>query len=60
MISKQQQNIDKQYDILKGLEIIIKNKLNPLFEKNEIVNSLHNKLHNSEATIEQLRSPFYE
>lgn len=56
LISKQQQNIDKQHDILKGLEIIINNKLNPLFENNEIVNSLRNKLHNSEATIEQLRS----
>ena len=56
LISKQQQNIDKQHDILKGIEIIINNKLNPLFEKNEIVNSLRNKLHNSEATIEQLRS----
>lgn len=55
-LSKQQQNVEKQYENIKRLELLVVQKLNPLFEKNQIVDDLRTKLHNSELTVNQLRS----
>ena len=55
-LSRQQQNIEKQYDNIKRMESLIIQKLNPLLDKNQIVDELRTKLHNSEVTVNQLRS----
>ncbi len=55
-LSRQQQNIEKQYDNIKRMESLIIQKLNPLLDKNQITDELRTKLHNSEMTVNQLRS----
>lgn len=55
-LSKQQQSVEKQYDNIKRMESLIIQKLNPLLDKNQIVDELRTKLHNSELTVNQLRS----
>lgn len=49
-------DIDKQYDNIKEIESSIVQKLSPLLNKNQIIDELNVKLHNSEMTINQLRS----
>lgn len=55
-LSRQQQNVEKQYDNIKRIESLIIQKLNPLLDKNQITNELRTKLYNSEITVNQLRS----
>lgn len=49
-------DIEKQYDNIKRMESLIIQKLNPLLDKNQITDELRTKLHNSEMTVNQLRS----
>lgn len=55
-LCKQQQSVEKQYDNIKRMESLIIQKLNPLLDKNQITDELRTKLHNSEMTVNQLRS----
>ena len=55
-LSRQQQNVEKQYDNIKRIESLIIQKLNPLLDKNQITSELRTKLYNSEITVNQLRS----
>ena len=55
-LSRQQQNVEKQYDNIKRIESLNIQKLNPLLDKNQITNELRTKLYNSEITVNQLRS----
>lgn len=55
-IQKTMNNAEKQYDSIKRIEMIIVQKLNPLLEKNQIVDELRRKLGDSERTVNELRS----
>ena len=56
MVSKVQTNVDNQYDKLKQIEMMILQKLNPLLEKNQIVDELRRKVKESDTIISGLRS----
>lgn len=56
LVSKAQANIDKQYDKLKQIEMVVLQKLNPLLEKNQIVDELRRKIKESDTIISGLRS----
>jgi Mg2+ and Co2+ transporter CorA len=55
-LQKISRDVEKQYDNIKRLESLIIQKLNPLLDKNQITDELRTKLHNSEKTVNQLRS----
>lgn len=56
LVSKAQNNIEKQYDKLKQIEMMVLQKLNPLLEKNQIVDELRRKIKESDTIISGLRS----
>jgi uncharacterized phage infection (PIP) family protein YhgE len=56
LVSKAQNNIEKQYDKLKQMEMMVLQKLNPLLEKNQIVDELRRKIKESDTIISGLRS----
>lgn len=56
LVSKVQTNVDNQYDKLKQIEMMILQKLNPLLEKNQIVDELRRKVKESDTIISGLRS----
>ena len=49
-------NVEKQYDNIKRIELTIVQKLNPLLDKNQIVDELRRKVNEAERTINNLRS----
>lgn len=49
-------NVEKQYDNIKRIELTIIQKLNPLLDKNQIVDELRRKVNEAERTINNLRS----
>ncbi len=55
-LQKISRDTEKQYDNIKRMESLIIQKLNPLLDKNQITDELRTKLHNSEMTVNQLRS----
>ena len=55
-LQKISRDVEKQYDNIKRMESLIIQKLNPLLDKNQITDELRTKLHNSEKTVNQLRS----
>ena len=55
-LQKMAKDTEKQYDNIKRTEALVVQKLNPLLEKNQIVDELRNKLRDSERTVTQLRS----
>lgn len=56
LVSKAQTGIEKQYDNIKRIEIVLLQKVNPLLDKNAIVDDLRRKLSESEKTVNGLRS----
>lgn len=56
LISKAQTNIDKQYDKLKQMEMLVLQKVSPLLEKNQVVDELRRKIKESDTIISGLRS----
>ena len=56
LISKAQTNIDKQYDKLKQVEMLVLQKVSPLLEKNQVVDELRRKIKESDTIINGLRS----
>lgn len=56
LISKAQTNIDKQYDKLKQVEMLVLQKVSPLLEKNQMVDELRRKIKESDTIISGLRS----
>ena len=55
-LQKISRDTEKQYDNIKRMESLIIQKLNPLLDKNQITDELRTKLHNSEMTVNLLRS----
>jgi hypothetical protein len=55
-INKQQQNIEKQYDNIKRIEMLVLQKINPLLENNAVVSDLRTKLKDADHTVSSLRS----
>ena len=56
LVSKAQTGIEKQYDNIKRIEMVLLQKVNPLLDKNAIVDELRMKLKESDKTVNGLRS----